>query len=154
MSFGTTQYQNEKVLANFNHPNVIQYVPLKCNSPKFHGVATEVAKYGDFFDFVTKGCLNTETLVRTYFHQLIAGIEHIHSQGFAHLDLKLENLMLGSQFTLKIIDFDQTQCLSEKEIKSAGTEGYRAPEVISGRCQNFKAADIYSAGVILYAFSR
>ena len=149
---GTSHYRKEQTIANFDHPNVIQHVPLKCHSPKFHGIATEVARYGDFFEFVTKGCLDTEALVRTYFHQLIAGIEHIHSQGFAHLDLKLDNLMLGSKFTLKIIDFDQTQLLTDEGMRSAGTEGYRAPEVVSGECQNLAAADIFSAGILLYTF--
>ena len=79
-------------------------------------------------------------------------MEYIHSQGIAHLDLKLENLMMGSDFNLKIIDFDHAQRTTDKKLTSAGTKGFRAPEVIDNRCNNLLAADVYSAGVILYAF--
>jgi len=74
----------------------------------------------------------------------------MHSQGVAHLDIKLENLMLGADFLLKIIDFDHAQRTSDNQISSAGTPAYRAPEVLDGSCEYFAAADVYSAGVILY----
>ena len=150
--YGLNQYKKEKLLFKLNHSNVIQRIPMVCCDERFFATLTEFAKYGDFFDLVTKGHLNTEQLIRTYFHQLIEGIEYIHSQGVAHLDLKLENIMLGSDSQLKIIDFDQSQMITDKIITSGGTVAYRAPEVINGTCKNLTAADVYSAGVILFAF--
>jgi len=101
---------------------------------------------------VTKGGLAHEVHMRTYFHQLISGLEYLHSQGIAHLDLKLDNLLLGKDFLLKITDFDQAQIQGEANQVSAGTNSYRAPEVRDQTCSNFFAADVYSIGVILYAF--
>jgi len=150
-SFGTSQYQKEKLMFKLKHPNIIQRFPMTWQNDKFHAILTEFAKYGDFFSLVTKNILNKEIYARTYFHQLIDGLEYIHSQGVAHLDLKLENIMLGSDFRLKIIDFDQAQLLTEKSISSGGTVSYRAPEVQDGTCCNLTAADIFSAGIILYA---
>jgi len=150
--YGASQYKKEKLMYKLNHSNVIQRIPMVCCDERFFATLTEFAKYGDFFDIVTKGHLNSETLIRTYFHQLIEGIEYIHSQGVAHLDLKLENIMLGADFQLKIIDFDQAQMMTDKIITSGGTVAYRAPEVMNGTCSHFTAADVYSAGVILYAF--
>lgn len=60
--------------------------------------------------------------------------------------------MLGEDCLLKIIDFDQAQPISDKVMTSGGTSGYRAPEVIDGTCQDLTAVDVYSAGIILYAF--
>lgn len=148
---GSTQYKKEKIIFKLKHKNVIQHVRIKCHDKEYYGLLTEYAKYGDFFEVVTKGLMSNELLVRTYFHHLIEGLEYIHSQGVAHLDLKLENLMLGPGFTLKIIDFDQAQPITDPKITSAGTPGYRAPEVVKGNCTNLGATDIYSAGVILYA---
>ncbi len=148
---GSTQYKKEKIITKLKHRNVIQYVRMKCHDKEYYGLVTEYAKYGDFFEVVTKGLLNNELLVRTYFHHLIEGVEYLHSQGVAHLDLKLENLMLGPGFILKIIDFDQAQPLSDQKITSSGTPSYRAPEVVKETCTNLAAADIYSAGIILYA---
>jgi len=151
-SFGTTQYQKEKLVASLAHPNIIKHIPVTYNSPKFHTLLTEFASFGDFFELVTSGILNTEVLIRTYFHHIIQGLEHMHSQGVAHLDLKLENIVMGSDFTLKVIDFDQAQRITDAKMTSRGTIGFRGPEVLSGTCRNLVAADIYSAGIILYAF--
>ena len=149
---GITQYKKEKLMFGLNHPNIIQRIPMICHRNDFYALLTEFAKYGDFFELVTSGVLNNEVLVRTYFHQLIEGLEYIHSQGVTHLDLKLENLMLGSDFQLKIIDFDQAQLITDNIITSGGSQGYRAPEVRNGTCSDLAAADVFSAGVILYAF--
>jgi len=150
---GAIQYNKEKLMFPLKHRNIIQVIPASFQDQSFYPLLTEYAKYGDFFDIVTKGCLITEVLVRTYFRQLVEGIEYIHSQGVAHLDLKLENIMLGSNFELKIIDFDQAQNLSDTMITSGGTIHYRAPEVKDGSCSQLSAADIYAAGIILYVFA-
>ena len=149
---GTTQYLKEKLMFKLSHPNIIERIPVSCHKNNFYALLTKFAKHGDFFELVTKDILNKEIFVRSYFRQLIEGIEYIHSQGIAHLDLKLDNLMLGEDFKLKIIDFDQAQLLTDGLISSGGSEGYRAPEVIKGTCKNLAAADVFSAGIILYAF--
>ncbi len=98
--FGVKQYNKEKLMFPLQHPNIIKRIPIACEDPTFYPLLTEFAKNGDFFELVTGGYLSGEVLVRTYFHQLIEGLEYIHSQGIAHLDLKLENLMLGEDFKL------------------------------------------------------
>lgn len=150
--FGVTQYSKEKLMFPLSHKNLIQRVPMICHDDRFFPLLTEHAQYGDFFNLVTKGYLINEVIVRTYFHQLIAGLEYIHSQGVAHLDLKLDNILLGNDFQLKIIDFDQAQSTKDEVITSGGTVCYRAPEVIDGSCSEMTAADVFSAGVLLYAF--
>jgi len=65
--------------------------------------------------------------------------------------LKLESLTLGSDFQLKVIDFDNSQLLSDSNTTSGGMKNYRAPEGISGNGNNFVAADVYSIAIILYA---
>ena len=150
--FGVTQYSKEKLMFPLKHQNIIERIPITCEDKTFYPLLTEYAPYGDFFELVTKGCLSGEVVVRTYFHQLIEGLEYIHSQGIAHLDLKLENIMLGADFKLKIIDFDQAQPLKDDLITSGGTVCYRAPEVINGTCMDLAAADVYGAGIILFAF--
>jgi len=147
----TALFMKEQHSAKLNHPNIIKQIPVKCHHNDFHAQLTELAKFGDFFEVVESSMLNNmDILIRTYFHQLIEATQHMHTQGVAHLDLKLENLMLGTDFQLKVIDFDQSQLLNEKTATSRGTKGYRAPELIKGTCVNLTAADIYSIGVILY----
>ena len=90
--------------------------------------------------------------MRTYFRQLVEGVEYLHSTGVSHMDLKLENLLVGADFSLKIADFDLSHYANDTKILSRGTKFYRPPEVIQGRCQNTQAADVYSAGIILFTF--
>jgi len=145
------QYQKEQLISTLSHPNVIQHIPIQDEFSDVYAHLTEFAKYGDFFSLISRGILTkNEVLARTFFHQLIEGLEYIHSQGVSHLDLKLENLVLSSEFTLKIIDFDQSQLITDAIMTSGGTPVYRAPEVSYGTCQDLRAADIYSVGVILY----
>jgi len=148
---GITHYRAEKLTFHLNHPNVIHQVPIICHSSDFSALLTEFATYGDFFEIVTSGILNSEKLIRSYFHQIVAGLEYLHSQNIAHLDLKLDNLTIGADFLLKIIDFDQAQCLQDHFTESVGTKGFRAPEIRNKTCSNLAAADIFSIGVILYA---
>jgi len=60
--------------------------------------------------------------------------------------------MLGSDYLLKIIDFGHAQSITDNYMTYSGSKDYRAPEVITGESSNFSAADIYSAGIILFAF--
>lgn len=148
---GITDYRAEKLTFHLNHPNVIHQVPIICHSSDFSALLTEFATYGDFFEIVTSGILATEKLIRSYFHQLVAGLDYLHSQNIAHLDLKLDNLTIGADCLLKIIDFDQAQCIQDNFTDSVGTKGFRAPELRLKTCSNLAAADIFSIGVILYA---
>jgi serine/threonine protein kinase len=113
----------------------------------------EYAPYGDFFNLIFERQVTNEILIRTYFRQLVRGLEHLHSQGIAHLDIKLENLLIGDDYLLKIADFDVSQKINDIDMLSRGSENYRAPEVRSGICKNYCAADVFSAGVCLFALT-
>jgi len=66
------------------------------NQKNISFILMELAPYGDFFDMImTHQIPFNEKLARTYFHQLIEGLEYLHFQGVAHLDIKLENLLVG-----------------------------------------------------------
>lgn len=146
-----TRFQREKLIINtLKHPNIIKYYPITKHNANSDILITEYAKYGDIFKLVKGKYLTQNSQIRTYFHQLITGLEYMHSQSIAHLDLKLENLLIDSDFSLKIIDFDQSHIQGEKVV-CLGTNSYRAPEILAKKCTNIFAADIYSVGVILYA---
>ncbi len=151
-STGKAQYEKEGLVTSLRHQNVIKSFPVEYEGHSdSYAFLTEYAKYGDLLELLNNGfIINNDSIIRTLFHQLVEGISYIHSKGSAHLDLKLENITLGSDFQVKIIDFDQSQIISDKSISSAGTRCYRAPEILNQTCTDLEAVDVYSFGVILY----
>lgn len=152
-------FLNEIHFANLRHDNVISTLHYEPEREAAFSESTqlvsyiimELAPYGDFFDAVMSDKIPmTEKLARTYFHQLLEGLEYLHSVGVSHLDLKLDNLLLGQDYTLKIADFDQAFVKGMSHIYSKGTVCYRAPELAKRKCLDTEAADIYSAGIILF----
>lgn len=152
-------FLNEIQFKKLRHKNVISILHYELEreatyangSCKTSYIIMELAPHGDLHDFLLSGKVQfDDKLARTFFHQLIAGVEYLHSVGVAHLDLKPENLLLGDNYQLKIGDFDQAYLKGYNKIVTKGTVNYRAPELVERRCKNPKAADIYSAGIILF----
>jgi len=152
-------FKNEIRYASLFHQNVIKIAKFGENKTIVHEdqsmtasfILTEYAPYGDFFDVLTTYKSNfTEQLCRTYFRQLIEGLEYLHKRNIAHLDIKLENLLVGEDYKLKIADFDLSCYTKEMPILAKGTRCHRSPELKSKQCRNGAASDIYSAGIILF----
>lgn len=65
----------------------------------------ELARGGELFDQIRPDEGMPETAARHYFRQLLSGIQHCHSRGVCHRDVKPENLLLSEDGVLKIADF-------------------------------------------------
>jgi len=150
---GRMQYDSEKLISRLTHPHIIK---VKEVHDQFQCVILEHAPHGDFCNLLMNGTALPELVCRTYLHQMVDGVDYLHKNGVAHLDLKLDNLLMGANKGLKIIDFDLSQRMDDETrgpARGKGTTNYRAPEIRTKKCVNFKAADIYSMGVILFAMA-
>lgn len=84
------------------------------------------------FDFIADTGKFSEIVSRTYFQQLLNGINYMHQKGYTHRDIKPENLLMSSDFLLKISDFGFSCSLKGRDYSGIlhtklGTEGYMAP---------------------------
>lgn len=97
-------------------------------------IALELATGGELFEFLSFTGAFEEKLARTYFVQLIKGLEHCHRNGIAHRDLKPENILLSGDFILKLADFGFSHSFSKSNMNAmvtqCGTAGYMAPEML------------------------
>ena len=119
----------------------------------FDYMTMEFCRNGDLFDVVKKNGKLSEGLAKNLFHQLLDGIEFLHNNvGVAHLDLKLENILVSDTFDLKLCDFGFYEELKSSVCKNRGTHGYRAPETYFQLNDGFDGAkaDMFSLGVILF----
>ncbi|XP_078379645.1 uncharacterized protein LOC144662657 [Oculina patagonica] len=73
----------------------------------------------------------------------------VHGQGFAHRDLKLENILITEGGVVKIADVGVAKQAKMVTGTMTGTPAYVAPEVIRSSVYDSKA-DIYSFGIMMW----
>ncbi|ETO32128.1 Protein kinase domain containing protein [Reticulomyxa filosa] len=94
-----------------------------------------------------------ETEVAKIMKQMLEGVQFLHTNFIAHLDLKPNNVMFASKAAdapVQLVDFGMSHGVPRlTKIKGlVGTAHFVAPEVIHGEYD--AAADVWSCGVILY----
>ncbi|XP_078583918.1 uncharacterized protein LOC144866430 [Branchiostoma floridae x Branchiostoma japonicum] len=81
--------------------------------------------------------------------QLCEGLKYIHDAAYIHRDLKLINVLVTRDNTVKLADVGLTKREENITGSIAGTPLYTAPEVKERKLYD-KSADIYSLGLILW----
>lgn len=79
----------------------------------------------------------------------------MHGNRVIHRDLKLGNIFLNDNMEIKIGDFGLAAKLEfsqEKKRTMCGTPNYIAPQIVEGSVGHSYEVDIWSMGVICYAF--
>lgn len=142
------------VLRRLDHPNVI----------KLEGLVTSRMSSSLYLIFeymehdlaglaACQGIKFTEPQVKCYMKQLLSGLEHCHTRGVLHRDVKGSNLLINNEGVLKIADFglatffnpDHKQPLTSRVV----TLWYRPPELLLGATHYSVGVDLWSAGCIL-----
>jgi serine/threonine protein kinase len=112
----------------------------------------------DLYDYIyVSSNVDSERLLE-YYRQILNGVSYMHDHGLAHLDLKLENVVMNND-CIKLIDFDyckpffkdgQYEYLSMRY----GTKEYYPPEFNfdpdTEFCYRGDRVDIWCCGIILY----
>jgi eukaryotic-like serine/threonine-protein kinase len=80
-------------------------------------------------------------------------LEHMHENGYMHLDFKPENVLITRNGKVRLVDFDLAQPIPEKPTKlskkNPGTPAYMAPEQMLGQPISHHV-DVFSYGVTAY----
>ncbi|HWH67996.1 MAG TPA: serine/threonine-protein kinase, partial [Candidatus Sulfotelmatobacter sp.] len=84
---------------------------------------------------------------------MAVALEHMHENGYMHLDFKPENVLVTRNGSVRLVDFDLAQPVPEKPKKftkkNPGTPAYMAPEQLQGQPLSHKV-DVFSYGVAAY----
>lgn len=141
-----------KILETLDHPNIVKYYETYENW-EFLYIVMEYCPGGDLFDLITKRSKEQlkETVVATIMKDLLKALNHCHSSNVVHWDIKPENIMVGEDGHIKLIDFGlskQNQTTNSKMSEQVGTPYYVAPEVLNGNYTS--KCDLWSLGVVFY----
>lgn len=153
-----------KVMSALDHPSLVKLHEygdkgaLQKSSGKTAPVlymALDLITGGELFDYVAVSGRFSDKMARFYYRQLIEALEYMHSKGFAHRDIKAENVLLDSNYKLKLADFGFSTPIAGKDgsgklTSYKGTETYMAPELLSYGTYSGEKVDIFATGVLLF----
>jgi serine/threonine protein kinase/tetratricopeptide (TPR) repeat protein len=130
------------------HPGLIQVFDygLTADGPPFFSMEYFPGKkLGEYSGRLEKKLL-AEILA-----ELCLALQHIHTRGLVHCDLKPGNILVREKKAphVKILDLGLAQGIETGGRGIRGTIGYIAPEVLKGQAPDPRS-DLYSLGVILY----
>ena len=129
--------------------------------PKFYGTSQTSSEFflfmeyipgGDFYYWETNFDNISITSGQFYIGQIILMLENLHGMEIIYRDLKPENLILGADGYLRLIDFGSSTVLSSitnRTYTLCGTPEFLSPEVLLKKGHN-KAVDYWALGIFIY----
>ncbi len=129
-------------LRQLQHKNVVRYVEdfihvqaAFMRSRYFHVIVMEYCDNGDLVDLIEshrkqEKCIK-ETMLMYVLEQLCSAIAYIHRQNIVHRDIKLANILLCSDNSIRLGDFGLSDKVTRIRTRKVGTRAYMAPEEFS-----------------------
>lgn len=129
-----------ELLQKLDHPNIVKSYYLNLDGTVAYGDQTEPVMY-TLLEYAQHGSLSRyirltggveETIAKFFITQLCSAVWYLHKNDQAHLDIKLENILLDEYFNVKLADlgssFNFRASRGQIGLKK-GTYLYMAPEV-------------------------
>ncbi|CAL8078945.1 unnamed protein product [Calicophoron daubneyi] len=142
--------QEISIHRTLKHENVVGFHGC-FEDREFIYIVLELCKRRSLLELHKRRRFISEYEARYFMRQIIRGCQYLHKNKVMHRDLKLANLFLSDDLTVKIGDFGLASRVHEGEKKKTlcGTPNYIAPEVLNKGGHSFEV-DCWSLGCILY----
>ena len=148
------RFKNEsKAISILDHPNIVKVYDVSVTD-KLQYIVMEYIDGITLKEYLKQrgGALTWKEVVH-FATQVLGALDHAHSKGIVHRDVKPQNIMLQADGSIKMMDFGiarfsraQSQTVSDKAI---GSVHYISPEQAKGDRTDART-DIYSTGVMMY----
>ncbi|MBO2527900.1 MAG: serine/threonine-protein kinase [Clostridiales bacterium] len=144
-------HAESQAVAMLSHPNIVSVYDVS-HSESADYIVMELIEGISLRQYLEKkGGLNwRETL--HFSMQIAKALEHAHSRGIVHRDIKPHNIMILKDGSIKVADFGIARVGSAKNTltrEALGSVHYISPEQAKGaRVDN--RSDLYSLGVVMY----
>ena len=147
-------FMNEsKVVSMLSHPNIVSIRAVSFKTEKKY----LVMEYIDGISLRTymdrRGALDFDEFI-SFSEQILAALEHAHSRGVVHRDIKPQNILVLKDGFIKVTDFGIAKVPEKSKGKTIsdnaiGTVYYISPEQAAGKSTDSRS-DLYSFGVLMY----
>ena len=158
------EVQKESIfLTKLKNKNIIDfYGSSKGEENQLSFIFMEEAKYGNLRNFqrkILKRRVLAESMINYFSAQILNAIEYCHKIKIAHMDIKMQNIVINEALATKLIDFSisinyQNKSLNDKiALPLKGTSFYIPKEVLETaeiKYKDLHKVDLYSFGVVLY----
>ncbi|KAE8659384.1 putative serine/threonine-protein kinase [Hibiscus syriacus] len=141
------------ILRRLDHPNIMKLEGVITS--RFSSTVYLVFEYmeHDLAGLSSSPDINfSEPQVKCYMKQLLLGLEHCHSRGIMHRDIKASNILVNNEGTLKLGDFGLANILTSKNkhrlTSRVVTLWYRPPELLMGSTSYEASVDLWSVGCV------
>ncbi|CAD8062115.1 unnamed protein product [Paramecium sonneborni] len=141
-----------QLLKKLDHPNIMSIYEYFVDSKQLY-IVTENYNGGTLFSRLKSdnkdNSVSKNILIQTYFQQIFAGLQYLHSKEIIHKYLRASNILFQSQQNqlIKLVDYSNTRVRQREDDQL--DLNYLAPEVIQQQ-QYSPASDIWACGVLLY----
>ncbi len=141
-----------KILKALSHDNIVKLFEV-IDLPFRKYIIMEYADGGDLCKYVREHRKLGETEASKLFSQVVDGLQYCHEAGVVHRDIKLDNILMRHDGTIKIVDFGFSVTFKDgqKLKKACGSPSYAAPEIVARKAYSPTCIDIWSLGVVLFA---
>jgi len=141
-----------KAVAMLDHPNIVKIFDVQVKDGLKY-IVMEKIEGTTLKNFMNKkGKLPLQATLHIA-EQVLSALQHAHSKGIIHRDIKPQNIMLLSSGKVVVTDFGIAKLPNADTVtiadKAIGTVFYISPEQASGKPID-RRSDIYSFGVMLY----
>lgn len=146
--FASSFQAESSIVAALDHPNIVRVFDHEAAyGTQF--IVMEMVDGATLADRIRVTGPMDEATVRRIIVQLAGALEHAHSRGITHRDVKPENVMLPMDGALKLMDFGIAGPVHETHDEAIGTPAYMAPEqTVAGELD--ARVDIYPLGIMAF----
>ena len=140
-----------EAVAMLSHPNIVQVYDVS-SSDNANYIVMELIDGISLKQYMeVKGVLNWKETLH-FSMQIAKGLEHAHSRGIVHRDIKPHNVMVLKDGSVKVMDFGIARVMSKSNTltkEALGSVHYISPEQAKGSYTDNRS-DLYSLGVVMY----
>lgn len=140
-----------EAVAMLSHPNIVQVFDVSASESANYIVMELIDGISLKQYMEIKGILNWKETLH-FATQIAKGLEHAHSRGIVHRDIKPHNVMVLKNGSVKVMDFGIAQVMNKSNTltkEALGSVHYISPEQAKGSFTDSRS-DIYSLGVVMF----